>query len=414
MLYLYRDDRDVFLPEEIDLLITFSHLAASAVENARRHTRAVSQAATDTLTGLLNRRALDERLKIEEQSARRYNRTFALMLLDIDRFKKINDTYGHAAGDAVLKTLAAVLARQARAVDSVARYGGEEFVIVLPEADGSGAKVAAERIRKAVARTPFALPDGREIGMTVSIGVACFPRCAGNVEAMLERADQALYQAKHTGRNRVFLYREMLQAELEQDPGRIVQMLREESGNAKAVATAVNMKTTYLRDHVDVVERFALQLGKKLNLPAADMLTLELAAVLHDIGYVSISGSVLNKREAFTADESEMIKQHPVTGAALLEQVPALHDAAPVVRSHHEWYDGSGYPDKLRGEAIPYLARILSVADVYCAMISDRPQRRAMKAHEARAIMLANAGSQFDANVVMAFVEMLDEGQIAM
>ena len=409
VLYLYRDDRDTFLPEEIELLATFSHLAAIAAENTRLHANTVKQAATDALTGLLNRRVLEDRLKIEQQRAQRYGKAFSLLLLDIDHFKKVNDTYGHVAGDAVLKALAAVLVHQTRDIDSVARFGGEEFVIALPETDEGGAKVVAERIRKAISRTPFALPDGHEIGVTVSIGIACFPHSAGNIEAMLERADQALYLAKNTGRNRVFLYRELLQAELERDPGRIVQLLNEDSENAKAVATAVNMKTAHLRDHTDLVEHFALRLGKKLELPAADMHTLGLAAVLRDIGYISIPEGVLNKREVFTADDWGAIRQHPVTGAVLLEQVPALRDAALVVRSHHEWHDGGGYPDKLRGEAIPYLARILSVVDAYCAMTSGRPQRRAIKPHEARAILRANAGSQFDANVVTAFVEMLDE-----
>lgn len=257
----------------------------------------------------------------------------------------------------------------------------------------------------------FELPDGREIGVTVSLGVACFSSGVGKLEVMLDRADQALYQAKNTGRNRVFLYRELLQAELERNPGRIVELLNEGSENIKAVATAVNMKTPYLRDHADLVEHFALRLGKKLELSVADMHTLGLAAVLHDIGYLSIPESMLNKREAFTSDEWESIRQHPTSGAALLEQVPALREAASLVHFHHEHYDGGGYPCKLQGETIPYLARILSVVDAYCAMISDRPQRRAMQPHKARAILLANTGSQFDAKVVTAFVEMLDENQ---
>lgn len=409
VLYLYRDDRDTFLPEEIELLATFSHLAAIAAENTLLHSKTVRLAETDALTGLLNRRAFEDRIKVEHQRSQRYGKAFSLMMLDIDHFKKVNDTYGHVAGDAVLKSLAAILTQQVRDIDSVARFGGEEFVIILPETDGSGAKIMAERIRKTIAGSPFTLPDGVKIDVTVSIGISCFPHCAINTEALLERADQALYLAKNSGRNQVFLYRELLQAELELNPGRIVQLLNESSENVKAVATAVNMKASHLRVHADMVERYALRLGKKLDLSAADTHTLGLAAVLHDIGYISIPENLLNKREAFTADEWKAIQQHPVTGAALLEQVPALREAASVVRLHHEWHDGGGYPDKLRGEAIPYLARILSVVDAYCAMTGNRPQRRAMKPHEARAILHANAGSQFDANIVKTFIEMLGE-----
>ena len=172
VLYLYRDDRDTFLPEEIELLSTFAHLAAIAAENTRLHSNTLKLAKSDALTGLLNRRALEENLKIEQQRAQRYGKAFSLLLLDIDHFKKVNDTYGHTAGDAVLKTLALILQQQTRDIDSVARYGGEEFVIVLPETDEPGARVVAERIRKAIADTPFALPDGHEISETVSIGIA--------------------------------------------------------------------------------------------------------------------------------------------------------------------------------------------------------------------------------------------------
>lgn len=213
VLYLYRDDRDAFLPEEIELLATFSHLAAVAAENTRLHTNTAKLAATDALTGLLNRRMLEERLQIEQQRAQRYGKAFSLLMLDIDHFKKINDSYGHLAGDAVLKALASALSQQTRDIDSVARFGGEEFVIVLPETDGDGARVVAERIRTAIAGAPFVLPDGCEIGVTVSIGIACFPLDAVNIEVLLERADQALYLSKNTGRNRVSLYQERLQAE---------------------------------------------------------------------------------------------------------------------------------------------------------------------------------------------------------
>lgn len=411
VLYLYRHDRDTFLPEEIELLTTYSHLAAGALENARLHARTLSLATTDTLTGLFNRRALEERLNGEMQRSRRYGKSFSLLMLDIDRFKQVNDRYGHPAGDAVLKQLAAILKKQTRDVDSVARYGGEEFAIVAPESDGSSAKLVGERICKAVARAAFILPGGREIGVTVSIGIACFPRCADGVETMVERADQALYMAKRDGRNRVYLYRELLHAELEKSPGRIAELLNQDIENAKAIATAVNAKTIYMRDHADQVEAFSLKLGKRLHRSKADLKLLSLAGILHDVGYISIPESILNKRESFTPQEWDLIKRHPVTASEMLKEVPALRDAMPLIRHHHERVDGSGYPDGLKGEAIPYLARILSVADAYSAMTSDRPQRRAMKPYKARALIAAGAGTQFDAHIAAEFIRMLEGAQ---
>ncbi|MBT9612330.1 MAG: diguanylate cyclase [Burkholderiales bacterium] len=411
VLYLYRHDRDTFLPEEVNLLTTFAHLAAGALENARLHAQTLSLATTDTLTSLLNRRALDERLHGEMQRSRRYGKSFSILMLDIDHFKKVNDSYGHPAGDAVLKQLAAILKKQARDVDSVARYGGEEFVIVAPELDGSSAQLVGERIRKAVAGTAFILPDGREIGVTVSIGIACFPRCADSAEAMIERADQALYLAKREGRNRVYLYRELLHAELEKSPGRIAELLNQDIENAKAIATAVNVKTAYLRDHADRVEAFAMKLGRRLHLAKAELKLLRHASILHDLGYLSVPVSIVNKREPFTPQEWDIIKQHPVAASEMLKEVPALQDAMPLIRHHHEWVDGNGYPDGLKGEAIPYLARILSVVDAYSAMTSDRPQRRAMKPYEARALIAAGAGKQFDAHIVAEFIRMLEGAQ---
>lgn len=206
VIYFYRTDRDTFTSDEIELLTTFAALAAEAIEKARLFERTADQAATDALTSLPNRRILDQRLTEELRRAQRYNKFLSLMLLDIDYFKKVNDNYGHLVGDVVLKALAKLLSKQIRDMDLVARYGGEEFMFILPETDSTGAKLVAQRIRQAVAGTPFPLPDGRNVGVTVSIGVVCFPDCGGSVQELTERVDQALYTAKQAGRNRVELY----------------------------------------------------------------------------------------------------------------------------------------------------------------------------------------------------------------
>ena len=407
VLYLYLNDRDTFSEEELGLLTTFSHLAAGAIENARLHAKTLGMATTDTLTGLFNRRLFDERLSFEMQRSQRYKLEFSLLMLDIDHFKKINDTYGHLSGDAVLGQFADLLREHSREVDTVARFGGEEFMIIAPESDGNNAKLVGERIRKAIAGTAFILPDGREIAITVSIGIACYPACADDEQTMIDRADKALYLAKQEGRNRVYLYRELLNAELEKTPDRIAELLNQHIENARSVALAVNIKTFYLRDHADQVEKLAMKLGTRLKLSKADMKLLSLASILHDLGYISVPEKILNKRKTFTAIENEVIKQHPVTAIEILMKVPALKNIIPLVRHHHEWVDGSGYPDGLKGDNIPYLARILSVVDAYSALTSDRPQRIKLKPFAAKAALLEGAGKQFDAHIVAEFIAMM-------
>ncbi|OHC80039.1 MAG: hypothetical protein A3B62_05275, partial [Rhodospirillales bacterium RIFCSPLOWO2_01_FULL_65_14] len=195
VIYVYRDDRDTFESPEIELLTTFARLAAETIESARLRERLAGEARTDALTGLYNRREFEQRLVEEQARAKRYGKPYAFMMLDIDHFKQVNDVHGHAAGDIVLKTLADVLRKQLRDADIPARHGGEEFAVIFPEINDTAAKKVAERVRRAVAATPFRLPDGREIGVTVSIGVSSYPKDADTPREVVDCADRALYAA---------------------------------------------------------------------------------------------------------------------------------------------------------------------------------------------------------------------------
>jgi diguanylate cyclase (GGDEF)-like protein len=210
VIYFYRGEGEDFGFEDIELIRTFSHLAAHAIQNARLHELTVDMAETDVLTGLYNRRKLEQRLRDEIQRAQRSRQPLALLLLDIDHFKKINDNHGHAGGDAVLMALAGIFRREIRDVDLVARTGGEEFMFLLPDTDGNRARLVAERIREALAAGMIAVPDGARIQITASVGVAGYPLDAGSAEALIANADRALYTAKQGGRNRVDVYAESL------------------------------------------------------------------------------------------------------------------------------------------------------------------------------------------------------------
>lgn len=207
VIYFYRKDRDYFLPDELEILTTFAHLAAGAIENARLQEKTLNLAVTDKLTGLRNRRYFDQRLTEEIHHAGRQETPLSLLMLDIDDFKRVNDTHGHVVGDRVLQSLGRILAGQLWQVDIVARYGGEEFAVILPQTDTSAAERVAERIRAKVAKLQVPLPEHGRLGVTVSIGIASFPLCGDSVEGLVEHADQALYEAKHAGKNCVRMCR---------------------------------------------------------------------------------------------------------------------------------------------------------------------------------------------------------------
>ncbi|MGH7555200.1 MAG: sensor domain-containing diguanylate cyclase, partial [Longimicrobiales bacterium] len=185
-----------FSPSELRLLSLLSDQAAVAISNASLHQMISRQAYSDTLTGLPNRRALDERLEEEVQSARRNNYSFAVIMMDLDGFKEVNDTYGHSVGDDVLRLVFNQMARGVRNTDFLARYGGDELTLILTQSDMSSAQIVAEKIVEGMSKLKYKLPDGRKLKLGISGGIAIFPVNARNGPDILRAADAALYQAK--------------------------------------------------------------------------------------------------------------------------------------------------------------------------------------------------------------------------
>jgi diguanylate cyclase (GGDEF)-like protein len=360
--------------------------------------RLADAARTDHLTGLENRRGLDERMATELERARRHDRPLSVVVGDVDHFKRVNDTLGHAAGDAALEHLGGILAQGKRRIDSVARTGGEEFTILLPDSDQHQAYLVAERLRGLVQRR-FA---GARMPLTFSFGIATFPTHGHTAEGLLEAADQALYAAKALGRNRSVTFSPEVASVF---APRLSPAIEGEMQLATllSLAEALDRRDTGTAKHSRTVGRYCAVVAEELGLSPERVKRIEIAGVLHDIGKIGIPDAILRKNGPLAKNEYLKIHTHPEIGAQILG-AKGLEDIRSWVLAHHERPDGKGYPKGLTDEQIPLEAKILAVADAYEAMTADRPYRSALGDPVARTELLRWAGSQFDPRIVSALL----------
>jgi diguanylate cyclase (GGDEF)-like protein/putative nucleotidyltransferase with HDIG domain len=395
--------------DDHDVLGLLATQAATALENARRHERALEQASEDSLTGLLNHRAFQQRLEGEIARARRGGHALSLVMVDLDSFGEVNNTWGHQAGDAMLEAVAAALGQGARAADVVARYGGDEFAVILIETDSAEAAVVAERLRGAIAD---AAPGGgrAHLRATGSVGVATLRRHGVAREELVNAADNASYAAKRAGGNRVAYPEDMT---LPRDPAAMAALLEHANmATVEALAAAVDAKDQYTRGHSGRVAAYAVAIATALDLPPADIARIRQAGVLHDVGKIGVPDAILTKPGPLTDVEFAIIKEHPGVGERMLRPVPFLQEILPAVRHHHERWDGKGYPDGLVGAAIPLDAAILAVADSFDAMTSSRTYRPALLVAEAIRRVREGSGKQFAPRLVVAFDRALSSGAL--
>lgn len=394
-----------FTPDDEDTLFSF---AFQAFQSLVLHEEIARLAVTDGLTGLYNHRAFQEKLSEETNRAERYFKTFSLIMLDIDHFKSFNDTYGHQTGDLALKEISKIIRNELRTVDFPARYGGEEFIIILPETSVDGALIVAERIRRAVAEHQFMSESGERLLLTVSAGVACYPDDAASKEDMIKKADQALYLAKDRGRNTVCTYQETIAGIIKEIPEEIDAILKDPGlRDMEKIAQGIDAKSHYTKGHSVEVAAYAVMLGKQMRLEQPLMESLRIAGILHDLGNIGIPEYILNKPGNLTPEEKAIIQGHPGLAEMVLIKYHLIEDILPAILYHHERFDGKGYPLGLKGGEIPVLARVLSIAEAYQAMISPRPHRRRKTREEAIAELRKEAGSQFAPDIVNAFIESL-------
>ncbi len=374
----------------------------------------------DTLTELYNYRYLRERLFSEFKRAKRYICPLSIIMIDIDYFKSVNDIYGHQYGDLIIKEIAHTLIKFSRSIDIVTRYGGEEFIILLPDTNKEGAVIFAERLLYRISEHTFD-EKSNKIKLKVSMGISSFPEDGANTETeFLDSADKALRAAKELGGNRLFTFKgishndikkitdrggkeniDKLKQKLFKLENRVNQTLLE---SIYAFAKTIEAKDYYTGEHAENMVSLAVMIGKALNLSGYEIDNLEHAAILHDLGKIAIPDNILHKKGKLSNKEYAIIKKHPQIGAEIIRSIHFLKDVAPIVLYHHERFDGMGYSSGLKGKEIPLGARIIAIADVYQALISDRPYRKAYSKKDALKIVSESAGTHLDPDIVKAFL----------
>jgi diguanylate cyclase (GGDEF)-like protein len=382
-------------------------LSAAVVETT-------ADATTDRLTGVGNRQNLLVSLLAEVDRANRYERSLSVAFVDIDHFKTVNDTYGHAAGDVVLRGVAQTLKGNLRATDDVGRYGGEEFMLILTETDVEEGAVLTEKLRNLVAKQRFEIGAGQAISVTISIGIAGGSGGQLRPDALIRDADAAMYSAKSLGRNQTYIFAEPDEdARVPRAPispaGRMlaIEMGRAARDAATASLTSVIAPLANHRGHASaLIASIVTTMARNLDLPENEVERIRVAALLHDVGKIAVPADILEKPTTLTTAEWRAVVQHPRIGQVILEQAAALKDAVPIILHHHERYSGHGYPFGLRGNDIPLGARIVAIADAYDAMIHDRPYKRAISHDAAIAELRRHAGTQFDPELVTLFCDL--------
>lgn len=577
LLVALADQVQGFLPRDLGQLGSYAAQAAVAIANARLYEATETEASRDPLTGLFNHREFHEKLAQEVARCRRYGLRLSLVMMDLDGFKRVNDTAGHRAGDRLLHEVGAEVARGSRASDLPFRIGGDEFALLLPETGPTDAELLAARVRDAVARR-----DGR---ISISCGIASCPEDGNDKEEILRTADLALYAAKHGGgpagagrarrqpgmirrageverlrtgnetlrkqsrqlavanrlgaklarlvdageicetaveeidaefgflmcsivrvsedrtelvevagrgramdrlHDRGLRWRQPISAgvlgrvarsgepalvqDVRQDPDFLGNAANRESAaelavpirvegaiwgvlnleepipgafdeddlamantvgeqiaaalhgaalyhdlesaylaTVSALSGALEAKDSYTAEHAREIADTAVATGERLGLGPEQLRALRYAALLHDIGKIAVPEEILNKPGPLSPEEMAVAQRHVTAGEEIIAHVPFLGQVRSIVLHAHERWDGTGYPAGLKGTRIPIGARIVFVADAYHAMTSNRAYRAAMRPEQAAAELRDCAGSQFDPDVVDAFLAMVEE-----
>ena len=363
----------------------------------RQHAQLIEATRRDALTEMLNHGAVVALLADEIEAARAAGTSIGVALVDIDNFRLLNDTHGHEAGDEALTRVAALLAREPEPVH-VARYGPDEFLLVRPGAESADVIESVARLRRGIADLSIQFGESESLPVSASAGICAYPEHSESVTELLSAAAVALGEAKASGGDQVRVAR----------VGEERSVVFGSFDVLQGLVLAVDTKDRYTKRHSEDVARYAVFLAQRLGLDEEMQRTVQLAGLLHDVGKIGVPDVILRKPSKLTAEEYGIFHQHVVLGDAIVRDMPNGEVVRSAIRHHHERWDGGGYVDGLSGEDIPFVARIISVADTYSAMTTTRPYRKALPAAEAIRRLRDAAGTQLQPELVTAFVEGLE------
>lgn len=377
-------------------------------EEIRRQNEELTLLATrDPLTSCLNRRSFFNQLNTVWKAAHTHAQPLACAMVDVDHFKAVNDAHGHGTGDLVLQHVSTLLRSGAREQDLICRYGGEEFCIVMPETDLERALELMERVRQRIAKTRC-----ENLDVTASVGVSALELGAPDPRELLEQADKSLYMSKRNGRNRVTSFRDVPHDFEVQPTSR--KPGTGDSGPQEmpipfpavtALVSALAHRDSLTGEHSRRVADLCVATARGL-MGERECYVLEVAALLHDIGKLGVPDAILLKPGPLTPEEWKIMHTHDRIGVEIISAAFLSPELTQIVGTHHAAFSGSSRDPSLpRGEDIPLGARILTIADAFDAMVSDRMYRKGRSQELAFAELRKCAGTQFDPQLVERFIK---------
>jgi diguanylate cyclase (GGDEF)-like protein len=434
---------DAFSPQDVLVMNTLADLLATALHNAFIFQKLQQQSITDGLTGIKTRRYFFEALSSEWRRASRSGRPFSVVLMDLDKFKGVNDSLGHLEGDLVLARVGRLLEQKCRQSNVVARYGGDEFIILMPETGIEQAQILAERLRLWIS-TDVML---QEHHITGSFGVGCFPVHGFTIEDIIRVADAGMYVSKHAGGDRVstaeeyedgesvatqrqmisgyiegFLHREHTGPEHLDELIATLKKMTGSQGDRKlhslrdaieALTRAAESREYHNSGHGELVGRYSEMVARAMGINDDEVAEIAFAARVHDVGKIFVPERVLNKYGPRNEDEEYLLRLHPNVGARIVATIPDSEYLQRAVEHHHETFDGGGYPSKLAGENIPLASRIIAIADAYVNLTTERGLASAKSSDQALAELQKMSGTRYDGMLVRILIRQLKAEKVS-